>query len=150
MTQNINEYLWGDLKVGLSSSFPVKVTEEMMENFLTYSRDHNPIHVDKSYAEKYGFQDRVVHGLLVAAFYSTLVGMYLPGKHSFLHGINVSFLKPVFVDDELIIVGKITYLNNAYKQVEIRGEIKNQNGKKVSRAKIKVGMLGLSHGEENE
>ena len=30
MTQNINEYLWGDLKVGLSSSFPVKVTEEMI------------------------------------------------------------------------------------------------------------------------
>ena len=30
MTQNINEYLWGDLKSGLSSSFPVKVTEEMI------------------------------------------------------------------------------------------------------------------------
>ena len=30
MTQNINEYLWGDLKVDLSSSFPVKVTEEMI------------------------------------------------------------------------------------------------------------------------
>mgnify|MGYP000359624608 CR=1 FL=1 len=51
MTQNINEYLWGDLKVGLSSSFPVKVTEEMMENFLTFCRDRNPIHIDKSYAE---------------------------------------------------------------------------------------------------
>ena len=30
MTQNINEYLWGNLKVCLSSSFPVKVTEEMI------------------------------------------------------------------------------------------------------------------------
>ena len=63
---------------------------------------------------------------------------------------NGSRVYNFFVDDELIIVGKITYLNNAYKQVEIRGEIKNQNGKKVSRAKIKVGMLGPSHGEENE
>ena len=30
MTQNINEYLWGDLKVDPSSSVPVEVTEEMI------------------------------------------------------------------------------------------------------------------------
>ena len=142
MTQNMNEYLWEDLNIGLSSSFSAKITEEMLENFLTYSGDHNPIHIDKSYAEEHGFKDRVVHGLLVASFYSTLVGVRLPGKHSFLHEINVAFLEPVFIDDELIIVGEITYLNNAYKQVEIRAEIKNKNGKKVSRAKIKVGIRG--------
>ena len=51
---------------------------------------------------------------------------------------------------ELIIIGEITYLNSAYKQVEISAEIKNENGKKVSRAKIKVGIRGASHGEENE
>ena len=51
MTQNMNEYLWEDLKIGLSSSFSAKITEEMLENFLTYSGDRNPIHIDKSYAE---------------------------------------------------------------------------------------------------
>ena len=61
MTQNINEYLWEDLKIGLSSSFSAKITEEMLENFLTYSGDRNPIHIDKSYAAEHGFQDRVVH-----------------------------------------------------------------------------------------
>ena len=67
--------------------------------------------------------------------------MYLPGKYCLLHGINISFISPVYAGDMLTISGEISYLNEAYKQVEIKANIRNKNNKKISKAKIKLGIM---------
>ena len=136
----MNCYRFEDIRIGLSHSFEVTVTQEMMDMFLKISSDSNPLHTEKDYAQERGFRERVVYGMLTASFYSTLVGVYLPGKHGMLHGIDVSFLKPVFVEDKLSVEGRVSHTNEAYKRVEIKADIINQEGVKVSTAKIRVGL----------
>ncbi len=137
----MNQYKFEDIAEGLSESFEVVITSNMMENFLKISNDTNPLHIDVSYAKEKGFDSTVVYGMLTASFYSTLVGVYLPGKYCILQGIDIQFSKPVFVDDNLKISGKVSYINSAYKQIEIKASIENQKNQKVSKAKIKVGVM---------
>jgi 3-hydroxybutyryl-CoA dehydratase len=112
-----------------------------MDYFLKISGDNNPLHTDRSYAQNNGFFDRVVYGMLTASFYSTLVGVYLPGKYCILHSMDIQFSKPVFVGDELVISGVVASINQTFQQLEIKASIHNQDAIKVSRAKIKVGVV---------
>jgi len=137
----MNEYKFSDIEIGLGESFEVKIDTSKMDKFLDISNDINPLHVDSNYAKKKGFPNRVVYGLLTSSFYSTLVGVYLPGKYCILQGIDIQFSKPVYIGDALKISGKVSYINEAYKQIEIKAFITNQNNEKVSKATIKTGVL---------
>jgi 3-hydroxybutyryl-CoA dehydratase len=137
----MNKYNFSDIEIGLEESFEVKIDTSKMDKFLDISNDINPLHVDSNYAKKKGFSNRVVYGLLTSSFYSTLVGVYLPGKYCILQGIDIQFSKPVYVGDALKISGKVSYINEAYKQIEIKAFITNQNNEKVSKATIKTGVL---------
>ena len=137
----MNEYNFLDLKVGLEKSFSVVVDSLKMEIFLEISGDINPLHLDSEYAKEKSFNGRVVYGMLTSSFYSTLVGVYLPGKYCILQGMNIQFSKPVYIGDVLKIYGKISYINEAYKQIEIKAFITNQNDEQVSKATIKTGVI---------
>lgn len=137
----MNEYKFSDIRIGLEKSFEANIDSIMMDKFLDISNDINPLHIDSKYAKDKGFEDRVVYGLLTSSFYSTLVGVYLPGKYCILQGIDIQFSKPVYIDDNLTISGKVNYINEAYKQIEIKAIIVNQDNKKVSKATIKVGII---------
>jgi 3-hydroxybutyryl-CoA dehydratase len=135
-----NEYQWDDLEVGLRHEFTVTLTAEMMAAFAGISEDTNPLHVDADYAIGAGFPGPVAFGLLTSSFYSKLVGVHLPGRRALLHGIDLDFTSPAFVGDTLLVAGEISYLNDAHQQLELRARITNQDGKRVSRAKIRVGL----------
>ena len=137
----MNSYKFDDISVGLEEHFNVTVDADKLDKFLEISGDNNPLHSDISYAKSRGFLDRIVYGMLTSSFYSTLVGVYLPGKFCILQGIDIQFSKPVYIGDILSITGKVNYINEAYKQLEIKAIIKNQHGKKVSKATIKVGVI---------
>lgn len=143
MTSRLSEYLWEDLQVGLKHEFQVSISEEMMTRFRLDTGDTNPLHVDATYARENGFDGCVVYGMLVASFYSTLVGVHLPGRYCLLQGANVSFVKPVFVGDHLSVCGEIVYLNHSYRQAQISAQISNSDGIVVSKAKLNVGVLTL-------
>lgn len=138
---NANKIEFEELHIGLSESFKVKITDEMLDLFIKISGDKNPMHSSEEYAKNKNYPSKVIHGLLSSSFYSTLVGMYLPGEKCLLHGIDISFRKPVFVGDKLEIYGEIILLNEVYKVAEIKAYIKNQSGEKISTAKIRVGVI---------
>ncbi len=137
----MNAYTFSDIHVDLEESFEVTVTEDMMDKFLSISGDINPLHMDENYAKEKGFKDRVVYGLLSSSFYSTLAGVYLPGKFCILQGADIQFSSPVFIGDTLTISGKVTYINEAYKQLEIKAVIRNQDNKRVSKSTLKTGVM---------
>ena len=112
----------------------------MMKSFEIMTGDINPLHINQEYAKEKGMLDKVVYGMLTSSFYSTLVGVYLPGKRCLLQGIEISFKKPVYIGEEIEIYGEISYLNEAYKIAEIKAYIKNES-KKISTAKITVGVI---------
>ena len=137
----MNLYKFVDINVGLEESFSVRVNSEKLDEFLKISGDINPLHTDAEYSKSKGFSDRVVYGMLTSSFFSTLVGVYLPGKYCILQSVDIQFSKPVYIDDILTITGKVSYINEAYKQLEIKAVIINQDNKKVSKATIKVGVI---------
>lgn len=136
----MNEYGWDDLSVGMSHGFDAVVTDELMRGFLAQTGDVNPLHVDREYARSRGFEDRVVYGLLTSAFYSTLVGVYLPGRNALLQGLSVTFNKPAYIGRPLRVWGEIKFMTEAYRRLEISAQI-SAGDEQLSKAKILVGLL---------
>ena len=136
----MNSYTLADITPGMTESFTVTVTEAMMDAFYAVSGDNSPIHMDADYAAGRGYPGRVVYGMLGASFFATLAGVYLPGEHCLLHGVDCKFARPVFVGDTLTISGTVTHVSEAVSEAEIKATITNQDGKKVTRGVIKAGV----------
>ena len=60
----MNHYTLADMTPGLTESFTVTVTAEMMEQFCAITGDVSPIHMDEDYARGRGYPGRVVYGML--------------------------------------------------------------------------------------
>ena len=136
----MNHYRLADLTPGVTESFTVTITEEMMAQFYAITGDNSPIHMDADYAAGRGYPGRVVYGMLGASFLSTLAGVYLPGEHCLLHGVDLKFAKPIFIGDTLTVTGVVDEVNDTFREITIKASIVNQHGKKVTRAVIRAGV----------
>lgn len=136
----MNHYRLADLTPGVTESFTVTITEEMMAQFYAITGDNSPIHMNADYAAGRGYPGRVVYGMLGASFLSTLAGVYLPGEHCLLHGVDLKFAKPIFIGDTLTVTGVVDEVNDTFREITIKASIVNQDGKKVTRAVIRAGV----------
>jgi 3-hydroxybutyryl-CoA dehydratase len=136
----MREYRLEEIKVGFSDSFETQISNDFLDRFQALIGDINPLHADEAFARKAGYQGRVVHGMLIAGFYSKLVGLYLPGLRALLHRVEISFLKPSYQGDILTIKGEVVAVHDVLRQIEIKAEISNARGERVSRAKIWSGV----------
>ena len=137
----MNDYRWDDLAIGMKAQFEVDLTPDLMTTFASLSGDLNPLHVDDGFAKAAGFPGRVVYGLLTSSFYSTLVGVHLPGKYALLDGIDIEFKSPAYIGDHLTVSGEIVFLNDTYHRLEIKAKIQTQDGKLISKSKIRAGVV---------
>lgn len=141
----MNEYRFDEIYTGMKESFEKEITPEMEAAFRGISGDDNPLHRDDEFAREAGggkFSGHAVFGMLTASFYSTMAGMYLPGKYSLIHSFDeISFLKPVYPGDRLVITGEVTGKEEALHLIRLKVTIRNQENKLVSRAKMKVLVL---------
>ena len=139
----MNEKKYTDIQIGFTVSFSRKISAEMEATFRAITGDENPLHFDDDFARSVGaFRSHATFGLLTASFYSTLAGVYLPGKYSLIHSFeDIKFLKPVYVDDILTISGEVKEKIDALKLIVVNAKIINQSGEKVSSAKIKILVL---------
>ena len=136
----MNHYILADIQPGLTHSFTVTITQEMMDQFHAITGDCSPIHMDAAYAAQRGYAAPVVYGMLGASFFSTLAGVHLPGEHCLLHSVESKFSKPIFVGDTLTISGKVSEVNETFREITIKATITNQDGVKVTRGVIKAGV----------
>lgn len=88
------------MKVGESITFSRTFTEGDVAIFTGVTGDFNPIYMDPITAQKCGFKDRVVPGLLTASMITHAGGTLLPepypaGKMSF------RFLAPVYIGETI-------------------------------------------------
>ena len=137
----MNQYRFEDIYVGLKEEFQVTVTEDMLIQFCQMTGDVNPLHSDGAFAKEKGYESKVAYGMLTASFLSTLAGVYLPGERSLIHSVESKFTKPVYVGDTLTISGQVTECNEMFSVFTMKTTIVNQNGKKVLRGKMQVGIL---------
>jgi 3-hydroxybutyryl-CoA dehydratase len=137
----MNEYKYSDIRIGQTESFSVIITQRMVDCFRETTGDINPMHTDADYAKTKGFPDKIVYGMLTASFFSTLAGVYLPGKYCLFQELeNIKFRKPVFVNDNLTIRGTVTEKNDMYKRFVIKSVIYSNNNDIVCSGKLVVGV----------
>ena len=134
----MNNYNFEDLSVGMSESFEVNITEDMLSKFKDITGDINPLHNDESFAVSKGHPGRVAYGMLTASFLSTLAGVYIPGEKSLIQQVETKFSNPVYIGDTLTVKGEISELIESVQRLELKVTITNQNGKKVLRGKMQI------------
>ena len=116
-----------DIEIGQKKSFEVVVTESMVDDFAKLSGDNNPLHMDENYAKSNNFENRVCHGMLLASFFSRLVGMYIPGKHGLYFSQTLNFVNPSTVNDTVTITGKVISKSESTKIIRLKTTIKNSS-----------------------
>lgn len=111
-----------DISVGDSASFERMITDDDLTSFADISGDYNPLHIE----------NKVVHGMLLGALMSRLIGMELPGKKALLMKECLEFKKPALVGDTLTVKGKVVFKSPSSRLIELLIEIKKGNELLVS------------------
>lgn len=137
----MKSYEFKDLSIGMEESFSRKITDEMLGQFYGITGDSNPLHLDDIFAKEKGYDSRVVYGMLTASLFSTLGGVYLPGRNCLIHGAEMKFLHPVYCGDTLTVTGQIAEIHESVRQITVKIAIKNQRGQTVCKGKLKEGVL---------
>lgn len=95
-------YYSDEIEPGLAESFTKTVTEKEIALFGEVSGDMNPVHFDQAFAETTIFKGRVAHGMLSGSFISTVIGTKLPGPGAIFISLDMKFLAPVHIGDEVV------------------------------------------------
>src|SRR6266550_2973815 len=88
-----------DFTAGQHASFTKTFTEDDLQHFIAITGDKNPLHVDEEFASRTKFGRRVLHGMLTASIFSTMVGMLLPGTGAIYRSQTIKFLLPVYLNE---------------------------------------------------
>jgi len=138
----MNEYTYEQITIGQEESFSVTLNADHVRMFKEITGDLNPLHIDAEYAAAQGFPDKVVYGMLTASFLSTLAGMYLPGKHSLIHAVELKFPNPCFVTGEpLTVSGTVVEKHDAFRCITVKVSIVSSDGTKLLRGKMRIGVM---------
>lgn len=81
--------------------FYFEITIDLYEKFLFITNDTNSLHTDQSYAQKFGFIDKVVHGNLFNCFISYIVGVGLGIENIMLINQSINYRRPVYINDKV-------------------------------------------------
>jgi 3-hydroxybutyryl-CoA dehydratase len=109
-----------ELVEGAHASFQHGITVADVDTFAQLSGDISPIHMDAAYARAHGYPKRVVHGALLAAFASRLIGTELPGRRALLLSLRLDYPAPTFVDDVVQVSATVTSVHPAQQSVRMR------------------------------
>ena len=102
-----------DIEIGMVRYLHKTVTDRDISLFAEVSTDHNPVHLDESYAQDTIFQGRVAHGMLTAALISAVIGEQLPGHGAVYLGQSLKFMAPVRPGDTVYAEVKVTAIDHA-------------------------------------
>jgi acyl dehydratase len=127
MINTINELKYDDIFIGQQESFSINITESMVEKFSNLSGDLNPLHMDNKFAESSSFNKRIVHGMLLATFFSQLIGMKLPGKNALYFSQTLNFRSPCYIDDQIEVVGEVIEKSDSTQIITVSTTIFNKS-----------------------
>ena len=135
---SLEQYKLNDIEPGLKKKFKVHITESIANEFAKLTGDYAPIHMDEEYARTTNFNHRICHGMLLASFFSRLIGMHLPGKNGLLLSYSVKHLLPCFINQEINIEGIVVAKSNATRIITLKATITDSSGKLLVDGLLKV------------
>ncbi len=90
------------------------ITQEMVNSYAEVSGDHNPLHVDKEFAEKSIFGSTIAHGMLILALVSEMMYAGFSKEWATSGGLKIRFKRPTFPGDTVTAIGELlSETNNA-------------------------------------
>jgi 3-hydroxybutyryl-CoA dehydratase len=128
---NMSGYSIEEIYVGMKKSVSKTISESDIYNYAGIIGDINPLHVNEEYAKNSRFKTRIAHGMLTASFFSTLVGMCVPGADAIYLGQTLKFILPVKIGDTITATGEITKVIPEKKIACMRTTATNQHGELV-------------------
>ena len=132
---------FSDLQLGMEKNFSLVVDESIVLEFANISGDYNPLHMNDEFAKTTKFNKRVCHGMLLGSFFSRLVGMHLPGLNSLYMSQTLNFRNPCFLNDKIIVSGKIKDISESTKIITLETLIHNSQGDSLVYGEAKVMFL---------
>jgi len=130
-----------DFHVGQHASFVKTFTEDDVQRFIAITGDVNPLHVNDSFASRTPFGRRVLHGMLTASLFSTMVGMLIPGTGAIYRSQTIAFLKPVYIGDTITAHFVIRGIDREKHRLDIESWMENQDGERVIEGRCEAGLL---------
>lgn len=128
------------LNAGLEFNLKFKVETYVYMGFRQIFHDNNPLHTEIEYARKKGFKDIVMQGNILNGFVSYFIGEGLPVKDVIIHSQQISFISPVYLNDELNFTAIIDEVFESVKVVKFKFSFKNDSGKTVAKGTIQIGL----------
>jgi|CXWL01.1.fsa_nt_gi 3-hydroxybutyryl-CoA dehydratase len=125
---------------GETASKTVHISAELLDNFTALSGDISRIHVDDQAAQARGFKGRVVHGFLLGALISSVIGTQLPGHEGVLQKSSLSFHKPCYVGDEILIEVSVAEYIESVRVLMLNVTVKNAGGEILVKGEIQSGL----------
>ena len=125
-------------------SHTYKVTPEVYEHFQLCSGDMNPLHTDEAFAREKGFEGCVMYGNIINAFISHFVGMLLPTPHVMIQSQDISFHKPVFLNDDIMLEASIDTVSEAVNIINYKLKVYKTiaTGRQlVAKGHVQIGLL---------
>ena len=108
-----------DIEIGMVRHLCKVVTDRDIEIFAEVSTDHNPIHLDDSYANNTIFGGRIAHGMLTAGLISAVIGEQLPGHGTVYLGQTLKFLGPVRPGDRVTAQVEVVEIDPGRRRVKL-------------------------------
>ena len=118
-------------QVGEKATLTRTITSEMVVAYADLIGDHNPVHLDETFAATTRFGRRIAHGMLVAGLVSTVIASDLPGPGSVYLGQTLQFKAPVYLGDTITVQVKVTKVREDKPIVTLATVCANQDNKVV-------------------
>ena len=113
-----------DLEIGMSRMLERKITQNDILLFSKVSGDQNPVHLDKEYAQKTIFGQRIVHGMLTASLISAVIAEQLPGHGTVYLSQTLKFVRPVLPGQFVTTTVLVTHIEYSNRRVTLDCECK--------------------------
>lgn len=91
------------------------ITDQEVQRFAIVSKDTNPIHLSDEYAKSTIFKKRIVHGMLLGGYISSVIANDYPGNGSIYIQQTLLFKNPCYIDDVVeVVIELLEQIKNKY------------------------------------
>ena len=118
-----------------------KVTNQVYDGFISTFNDQNPLHVNASFAKEKGFNGKVMHGAILNGFLSNFIGEQLPVKNVIVQTYKIAFLKPVYLNDTLLLKVTIADVFESVNCIILKYVFENDSEIVVAKGEISIGLI---------
>lgn len=119
------------LKTGRKATRQMTLTPDDVETYARLTGDHNPLHFDRSFAERTRFGGLIVQGGLTTGLIHAIVAMDVPGPGTVFLSQDWKFTAPVYIGDTITAEVEIVHVHDTKPVTQIRVTVDRQDGERV-------------------